>query len=132
LKTLLYAAKSDEKTKRLKSLLAEVVGEENIEGFDHFHDLVRCFCKPRPADGLTIGVFAAADLENLRQLASIRNLTVNLRIILVLPDRSHETVAEGHKLQPRFVTYSDSDFKEIGAVVGKMMESEARVAPNRN
>ena len=132
MKVLLYAAETDEKAKRLKSVVVEVAGEENLEVFHHIHDLVWYFCKPRPADDLTIGVFAVTDRENLRQLISIRDLIANLRNILVLPDRNNKTIAEGHKLQPRFITYRDNDFMEIGVVLGKMIESAVRASPNLN
>ncbi len=123
MKALLYKAINCKKANMLKSVLMEVLGEDRLEVFFHFHDLERYFRTPRRPDDLTIGVFAAADRENLRQLASIRDIIADMSIILVLPDRNHKTIAEGHKLQPRFVAYIDSNFKEIGAVVRKMMKA---------
>jgi len=123
LKALLYASAPGELASRLKSVLTEVIGEDRLAVFQDFQDLRRYFCTPRQADELTISVFAAADRKNLQQLASMRNIIADLRIILVLPDRNPKTIAEGHKLQPRFVAYKDSDFTEIGAVVRKMAQA---------
>ncbi len=128
MKVLLYAAETDDQANRLKTVVVEVAGEDSLKVFHHIHDLVWYFRKPRPADGLTIGVFAVAERENLRQLTSVRAIAPDLRIILVLPDRNNKTIAEGHKLQPRFVTYRDSDIKEIEVVLGKMIESAVRAS----
>jgi hypothetical protein len=132
LKALLYTGETDGKVKLLEALLVRLLGEKNIEVFHHMDALTQYFYKPRPVDGFTIGVFLVADAEDLRQLAAIRDITDNVRIILILPDRENITIAEGHKLQPRFVTYKDSNFREIGAVVGKMIQSATCAPSSRN
>lgn len=132
MKALLYTVETDGRVKLLESVLGKALGEKNIVVFHHMDALIQYFYKPRPVDGLTIGVFLVADGENLRQLAAIRDVTDNVRIILILPDRETKTIAGGHKLQPRFVTYKDSDFREIGAVVGKMIQSAGCAPSNRN
>ena len=100
-----------------------MVGTKNFESFHHIADLMRYFSTPRPTDGLVMGVFAASDCENLRQLGCIRNIHFSLRIILILPDSHQATIAEGHKLQPCFIAYVSGDLRKIAAVVGKMIES---------
>jgi len=44
-----------------------------------------------------------------------------MRIILILPDEDNETITMGHTLFPRFSTYADSDFKDVAAVLKKMI-----------
>lgn len=128
----LFDEKAHAKGKQLESVLVKAVGKRNLEVFYHLNDLARYFCKPRPDAGLTIGVFAVSDRKSLLQLASIVDIIAGMRIILILPDRKKKTINEGHKLQPRFVAFKDSDFRTIGAVVSKMMESAARAAANWN
>ena len=132
LKVLLYTTKSDGIGKQLISVLGEVIREGDIEVFHHIDSLMNYFRSPRPADDLTIAVFLASDREDLQQLVAIRDLIINIRIILVLPDRENETIAEGHSLQPRFITYLDSDFEEIGSVMNKMIKSRVCVPADRN
>jgi len=69
----------------------------------------------------SIAVLLAANLEDLFDLFSIRNLLEEIKIILILPDREKRTVAMGHILRPRFLSYADSNFKDVGAVLRKMM-----------
>ena len=132
MKVLLYLKKTDEGEKRLWPALNGVVPDESIEVFHRIQGLIQYLCSPRPADDLTIAVFLAADHEDLQQLIAIRDLIINVRIILVLPDRKNETIAEGHTLQPRFITYLDSDFAEIRSVMSKMINSVHYASADRN
>ena len=59
--------------------------------------------------------------EELIDIIHIRELFRDIRIVLILPDREESTVAKGHRLYPRFFSYIDSDFKEIAAVLNKML-----------
>jgi len=70
----------------------------------------------------TIAVLAASDVHDLDKLFEAKPLFGTTRIILVLPDRSYETVALGHRLHPRFVSYKDGDWHEVVAVLEKMLK----------
>ncbi|MFH1980806.1 MAG: hypothetical protein ABIL58_03070 [Pseudomonadota bacterium] len=45
------------------------------------------------------------------------------RLLLVLPDCDLKTVSKAHQLFPRFITYLDSDFKDISEIVEKWKSS---------
>jgi hypothetical protein len=62
-----------------------------------------------------------AELSNLIQM---RHLLRNIRIVLILPNRHAETIADGHTLRPRYVSHSDGDLSDVVAVVIKMAEKE--------
>lgn len=74
----------------------------------------------QPKYDLDVAVFVSASKDELEALLSINNLIDDLPIILVLPDQDCETVSRGHILRPRFLTYLDSDFSDIVAVLEKM------------
>ena len=75
----------------------------------------------QPTTERRIAVLLASNRKELLDLLSIRNLLSDIRIILILPDREEITIALGHGLHPRFISYIDSDFKDVGAVLRKMM-----------
>jgi hypothetical protein len=75
----------------------------------------------QPGYDSTIAVLLAATREDLYDILSIRELLRGINIILILPDRNADTIAKGHRLRPRFLTYKDSNFGEITAVLGKML-----------
>lgn len=64
-----------------------------------------------------LAVIVVASREELDGLLAIRELLQDLRIILVLPDHENDTVSQGHKLSPRFVSYMDRDFWDVVAVL---------------
>ena len=74
-------------------------------------------------------VLLTADMADLDDLYALRDLVSNLRIILILPDRHKGTVSKGCKFYPRFITFIDSDFKEMTAVLHKLLEIHNRQAP---
>jgi hypothetical protein len=65
-------------------------------------------------------VFLVSDRRELQGLIECREWLRDSRLILVLPDEEMETVSRGHVLRPRFITYAESDFIDVSAVLGKM------------
>ena len=60
--------------------------------------------------------------KELLEIHSMRDLFRDIRIVLILPDRSGDTVSMGFKLFPRFVSYADGNFMDVAAVLNKMLE----------
>ncbi len=116
-------------------LLYEPVGEGNnkqfhrmIEGLDlecgmeiyrTIESLSQRLCQP--GKNLTVAVLLATSKQELLEILSIKELLFNVRIILVLPDREEDTITKGHSLRPRFLTYADSNYGDIAAVLSKML-----------
>jgi hypothetical protein len=75
----------------------------------------------QPHNDFTIAVLLAADKDDLFNLASISEQFHDARIIVVAPDQDKDTVALAHRLRPRLLTYTDSDFAEVFAVLNNIM-----------
>jgi hypothetical protein len=75
----------------------------------------------QPGKNLTVAVLLATSKQELLEILSIKELLFNVRIILVLPDREEDTITKGHSLRPRFLTYADSNYGDIAAVLSKML-----------
>jgi hypothetical protein len=76
----------------------------------------------RPLDGLAIAVFHVTDRDELGELITRRDLLVDFRNILVLPDCDENTTALAHVLRPRFVIYSDGDLPDASVILGKLLQ----------
>ena len=74
------------------------------------------------ARGNCTAVILAANINDLESLFTLKNLLTDIRIILILPDRSEEVISMGYKLHPRFLSYMDSEFGEVAVVLKKMIE----------
>ena len=77
----------------------------------------------QPKDDPTIAVILAGSQKELADMLSIRDLLDRSRIILILPDRSEDTITKGYSMFPRFVTYVDSNFNWVTAVLSKMLSN---------
>jgi len=80
----------------------------------------------RPVDPETIVVIVAGSREKLSEVSPLRRILGDFRTIVVAPDQEPATVALAHQLRPRFLTYANSGFGDLVAVLQKMMESDRR------
>ncbi len=114
---LLYS--TGEAGERLQKVIRGLVPKDKLEVYtslEGFSDRLR-----KPMDDIPVAVILAASEDDLLTILSISHLLYDVRFILVLPDREDPTVAIGHSLRPRFLSYTDSDFGEVTAVLGKMI-----------
>jgi len=117
---LLYYTSRDDR--RLK-LLAHRLGRERrivVESCLDIGSLERCLRKPR--DAKTLAVLLTTSKEELQEVLALRSLLNDIPLILILPDRDKDTVAQGHILAPRFLTDLQNSFQEIYEVLSKMLE----------
>ena len=116
---LLYATDSGKAKQRLLSVVEDLMADETVEYYQTIEVLTRRLRRPR--GDMEIAVLLAANRQDLLEILSIRDLLDNIRTILILPDKSEDTIAKGHNLRPRYVSFVDSDFGDIAAVLTKML-----------
>jgi hypothetical protein len=78
----------------------------------------------RPIGPETILIIDARSQENLSEVSSLHRLLRGVRTVIVVPDQEPTTVALAHQLRPRFLTYANSNFDDLAAVLQKMIESD--------
>jgi hypothetical protein len=122
MKILFYGTTNIGAVKRLQKVIESAVPMENIEVYRDIEELGERL--RLPTSDLNISVFFTKSKTELFELFLIKKWLLNLRIILILPDGDNETITMGHKLFPRFLTYADSDFKDVKAVLSKMIQQE--------
>jgi hypothetical protein len=59
--------------------------------------------------------------KDLLSILFLKELLNNCNIILILPDTAKETMARACKLYPRYISYIQSDFKDVNFVLKKMI-----------
>jgi hypothetical protein len=77
-----------------------------------------------PLSESSIAVLLIADEKDLKGTLSIKPLLINMRIVLILPDRSDVTIEAAHSLHPRYLSFKDNSLKDINAVLTRMIEVE--------
>ncbi len=118
MKILFYTYSMTGPGKRVKKILKQLIPKKNLELHRKTEQLSRRIKKS--SYDLDIAVLLAGSKKELSDILSIRNQLLDLRIVLILPDREEKTITQGHTLYPRFLSYVDSDFKDLQAVVNKM------------
>jgi hypothetical protein len=122
MKVLYYGTTNNGAGKRLQKAIESVVPIEDTEVCRDIEELGRRL--RLPTSDLSICVFFARSKAELFDLVLMKGLLLNLRILLILPDGDNETITMGHTLFPRFLTYADSDFKDVEAVLKKMTQQD--------
>ncbi len=105
---------------QLQKMIEDVVPNENTEIYSTIDTLGKRL--RRPSYNIAVAVLLISGREDLRDVLSIRHLFDNIKIILILPDRKNETIVIGHKLRPRFLSYTDSDFIDVVVVLENMLK----------
>jgi hypothetical protein len=114
-----YAADPEGPGQRVTALLESVIPREHLLICQTIADLTHSLLQP--TQGVRAAVLLAHDLDQLHGLLTLRSLLQDMRVILILPDRDASTVAQGHTLRPRLLTYVDVDFTPlVGAVLQKI------------
>jgi hypothetical protein len=119
---ILYANETNGIVSKLQISLWGLFPDEMIEFYEDMEDLL--FRISRKKIDIFAAIILITDNENLWLISRMKSVIDGLRIILILPDQQSQTVSLGHKLCPRYLTYADSDFRDIRAVLEKMLEKQ--------
>ena len=124
MKLLLYARK-DEIGQRLRERIQDLMLNNVMESFkaiDNFIQRLR-----QPVNEFSLAVILADSRNELNKIIELGDLLEGLKIIIILPDRSPETVSAALKLHPRYMGYADGDFLDVSMVAGRMLQRSLSV-----
>ncbi len=121
MKLLFYAKERKDAGKHVWNLYQELSFDYDGEFFQSIDTLSQRFTQSLGDSVITL--LLASSQEDFTDILSIKNLLKRTRIIIILPDRDKDTVRKGHTLFPRFLTYADSNFSWVTAVLKKMLSN---------
>lgn len=118
---IVYAnGKKERLRKDLQDVVESKIPPQNLEVFHTIDDFSKRVLR-LPIE-IDVAVLLAQNKHELLELALLKDFLEDVRIILILPDRENETVSKGHKLRPCFLSYIDSDFKDVASVLEKILK----------
>ena len=123
MKPIYYADGRAEAGDRLLHKIEDQVSADFVEAYRNLDDFKQGLLQQRR--DTNIGILMAAHPAELQRLITLGKLLMDMRIILILPDRHKETVAAGHRLRPRYIGYADTDLEDVVAVVKQMLKLPA-------
>jgi hypothetical protein len=118
---IFYSAICGGPEERLLRIIEKVVSEENLKICRNVDAFSRALRQPRGC--AVIAILLASSGRDFQDIFSLRELLLDIKIILVLPDSDPDTVAKGHILRPRFMSDCNSNFQEVAAVLKRMIEN---------
>ena len=118
MKVILYIPKDHTEGKKLQSAVEKLIPNQLLAVFNMITALSQGLRGPLSD---TVLVLCPACKEEVRELGALRELIRDVRTILVLPDNERETVAIGHRFQPRYLTMPSADYKDVSKVLRKML-----------
>ncbi|OQX64551.1 MAG: hypothetical protein B5M55_05910 [Desulfococcus sp. 4484_242] len=117
---LFYPGTRKQTGERVYKIIEGTVGKERVEICKTIESLstrLRQF-----HNNLSVAILLAATRKELVDVLLIRDLLDDIPLILILPGRDKETISHGSRLHPRFMSFVDSDFLDVQAVLEKMMK----------
>jgi len=120
MKIFFYFKVGDQPGDKLEKIIKTHLPGVEMAVYSTIDDLSQSLRHPTEDSG--VAILLVSNQGDLKNILSIGHLFQNIRIILLLSDKTAETVALAHQLRPRFLTNINSDFAEITAVLKKMLK----------
>lgn len=114
-----YGKKENGISRKIVSEITSIFPANEIELFQTIASLRKKICQIDATPD--VFVFFPVNTDELSCLIELKCF-LNGPVILVLPDRNDATIHDGHLLQPRYLTFWDSNPVEIKEVLLRMMK----------
>lgn len=87
---------------------------------------------PLRMNARVIYILRARGLDELQAYARVKEIFMDTPLVLILPDQEERTLALGHSLLPRFISYADGSVSGLVDVLEKMVRTaESRPGEGR-
>jgi hypothetical protein len=124
-KIIVYSKDKSKFGMELEEVIEDLASKENVEICRAISDLTLRLRVPLSESA--IAVLLVSDEKDLQSILSIQSLLINMRIVLILPDRNNGTIEAGHCLHPRYLSFKDNSLKDIQSVLARMIEVEKTI-----
>jgi hypothetical protein len=129
LRIIYYSSESEPTGESLLRVLEMNLSRNRIEACSTVDLLSQRLRRPIPEQFIV--VLLAASRDELARIMMLRELLLDRRVILVLPNHDPDTASSGHMLRPRFITYRNGDYSDVSVVLGRMIKSSAGAEQGR-
>lgn len=120
-KLIVYSRDQNEFGMELEKMIEKLASKKNVEVYRATLDLTLRLRMPFRESAIAILVIS--DEKDLKSILSIKSLLINMRVVLILPDRNNGTIEAGHTLLPRYLSFKDNNsLKDIKAVLTRMIK----------
>jgi hypothetical protein len=119
IKIIYYSGESVFEGERLKKIMEIAISPDNIAVCRSLESFARQL--RHPVEESPIAVVLTAVRDELSNILLLKDLLLDRRLILVLPDDDPETLSQGHTLRPRFVSTLAGNYSDVAVVLERMV-----------
>ena len=120
MKTVLYTNRKNNIGEKLENIIHTQVSGTKIQTCNSIELLSQIL--RQPLNNVSVVILLIDSKEELIQFNLMNILFDNSRVILILPDRSKDTLALGFKLKTSFVSYVDSNLQDVASVLRQIQK----------
>jgi hypothetical protein len=124
MKVLIHNVESEESLVRMKKVIETALPRIKGEIYPTLESLAQRLREPYDGED-KVALLVATDQKNLGDLLSLQHLFLNVPLILLVPDRTPETMALAHRLRPRYLNDVQGDFTSVIEVLRKMVKGRS-------
>ncbi len=118
MKVYLYSGQHEAGSK-FRLLVLKQLGPDCLKSFANISEMLSSLALSLKSKDIVI--LFVETLRELEELLLVQETFDDVRLILILPQRDQLTVAKGHRLRPRYLTFIDSNMSGVYGVVEKML-----------
>ena len=104
---------------KFQSLVAKHLESGCLKKFSNIIDMASSLALALKSKDIVI--LFVATMHELEELLLMQETFDDVRLILILPQRDSVTIAKGHQLRPRYLTFIDSNMSDICKGVEKLL-----------
>ncbi len=124
IKVIYYSGGSVFEAERLKKIMEMAISPVNIAVCRSLESFARQL--RHPVEESPIVVVLTAVRDELSNILLLKDLLLDRRLILVLPDDDPETLSQGHTLRPRFVSTLAGNYNDVAVVLERMVNHDVK------
>jgi hypothetical protein len=117
MKVLLYSAREEEAALPIMKWAQSILSPEHFEICRSLQELE--IGLRRQSTRCQLAILHISAVQEMDRLILLKNLLDDIRIILIVPDVTRDTIQKGHRLYPRFMTDANIDMNKLAAVIQK-------------
>lgn len=118
MKIIYYCPVAGSDFSKIKRIIEVMVPVEKFEAVSSLKIMEHRLLSSLSVDFVIIlQVSGVAELQNI---VEFKELLLDYRIIMILPDDEPDTIVMAHTLRPRLITYTDGDLLDLAAVLSRM------------
>jgi hypothetical protein len=124
MKVLIHKMESEESLVRMKKVIETALPRIKGEIYPTLESLAQRLREPYDGED-KVALLVVTDQKNLGDILSLQRLFLNVPLILLVPNRTPETMALAHRLRPRYLNDVQGDFTVVIEVLRKMVKGKS-------